>query len=292
MNSRIALIGTDRGGSRQWALGSADTWSFMCDTEPMEGIQSPFCVNYWWLTERKLGPFTSHMIKYPWPDLYCGSADFRWRFTSGLAKKSNNGADLTSKPKTNSYFEIICLMALCILRNKQWTWSYWKLHRRATDTTNVVTGEIAVITGKDHQETLRDDCGNRPAKAGILRRARKLWWVPVGWCRAVCQEKEAIMWIPIPSRTILLRSRIVLEWKTWNLSCRLWVWRVITNQNAAAALEYFFLYMEGLDQEVDMEQVKHALQETRWLGRLELFTPGVSLDGAHAMLRLIDLPIA
>ena len=49
--------------------------------------------------------------------------------------------------------------------------------------------------------------------------------------------------------------------------------------------------MEGLDQEVDMDQVKHALQETRWPGRLELFGDQVYLDGAHnphAMLRLIE----
>ena len=49
--------------------------------------------------------------------------------------------------------------------------------------------------------------------------------------------------------------------------------------------------MEGLDQEVDMDQVKLALQETRWPGRLELFGDQVYLDGAHnphAMLRLIE----
>ena len=39
-------------------------------------------------------------------------------------------------------------------------------------------------------------------------------------------------------------------------------------ENAAVALEAFLLYMEGLDQEVDIDQVKHALQETRWPGRL------------------------
>ena len=62
-------------------------------------------------------------------------------------------------------------------------------------------------------------------------------------------------------------------------------------ENATVALEAFFLYMEGLDQEVDMDQVKHALQETRWPGSLELFGDQVYLDGAHnphAMLRLIE----
>ena len=40
-----------------------------------------------------------------------------------------------------------------------------------------------------------------------------------------------------------------------------------------------------------MDQVKLALQETRWPGRLELFGDQVYLDGAHnphAMLRLIE----
>ena len=49
--------------------------------------------------------------------------------------------------------------------------------------------------------------------------------------------------------------------------------------------------MEGLDQEVDMEEVKHALQMKRWAGRLELFGDQVYLDGAHnphAMWRLIE----
>ena len=62
-------------------------------------------------------------------------------------------------------------------------------------------------------------------------------------------------------------------------------------ENAAVALEAFFLYMEGLEQAVDMNRVKLALQETRWPGRLELFGEQLYLDGAHnphAMARLIE----
>ena len=197
-----------------------------------------------------------------------------------------------------SYFEIICLMALLYFKEQAVDVVLLEVGIGGLlDTTNVVTGEIAVITsvGLDHQETLGGTIAAiAQQKAGIFKKGKK---AVVGLLSddaiTVCQEKAKQLDVDLYA----FQNDFGLEQdRFWNENVELVLPSLglkgdYQRENAAVALEAFFLYMEGLDQEVDMEQVKHALQETRWPGRLELFGDQVYLDGAHnphAMLRLIE----
>ena len=197
-----------------------------------------------------------------------------------------------------SYFEIICLMALLYFKEQAVDVVLLEVGIGGLlDTTNVVTGEIR----SDHfgwprspGNTGRDDCGNRPAKAGIFKKGKKAVVGPLSDdAIAVCQEKAEQLAVALHA----FQKDFGLEQdRFWNERVELVLPSLglkgdYQRENAAVAMEAFFLYMEGLDQEVDIDQVKHALQETRWPGRLELFGDQVYLDGAHnphAMLRLIE----
>jgi len=197
-----------------------------------------------------------------------------------------------------SYFEIICLMALLYFKEQAVDVVLLEVGIGGLlDTTNVVTGEIAVITsvGLDHQETLGGTIAAiAQQKAGIFKKGKKAVVGPLSDdAITVCQEKAKQLDVDLYA----FQNDFGLEQdRFWNENVELVLPSLglkgdYQRENAAVALEAFFLYMEGLDQEVDMEQVKHSLQETRWPGRLELFGDQVYLDGAHnphAMLRLIE----
>ena len=197
-----------------------------------------------------------------------------------------------------SYFEIICLMALLYFKEQGVDVVLLEVGIGGLlDTTNVVTGEIAVITsvGLDHQETLGGTIAEiAQQKAGIFKKGKTAVVGPLSDdAIAVCQEKAEQLAVALHA----FQKDFGLEQdRFWNERVELVLPSLglkgdYQRENAAVALEAFFLYMEGLDQEVDMDQVKHALQETRWPGRLELFGDQVYLDGAHnphAMLRLIE----
>ena len=197
-----------------------------------------------------------------------------------------------------SYFEIICLMALLYFKEQAVDVVLLEVGIGGLlDTTNVVTGEIAVITsvGLDHQETLGGTIAEiAQQKAGIFKKGKKAVVGPLSDdVVAVCQERAGQLDVDLHAfqkdfgleQDRFWNERVDLVWPSLGLKGD------YQRENAAVALETFLLYMEGLDQEVDMDQVKHALQETRWPGRLELFCDQVYLDGAHnphAMLRLIE----
>ena len=197
-----------------------------------------------------------------------------------------------------SYFEIICLMALLYFKEQAVDVVLLEVGIGGLlDTTNVVTGEIAVITsvGLDHQETLGGTIAEiAQQKAGIFKKGKKAVVGPLSDdAIAVCQERAEQLAVALH---VFQKDFGLEQGRFWNENVEL-VFPSLglkgdyQRENAAVALEAFLLYMEGLDQEVDMEQVKHALQETRWPGRLELFGDQVYLDGAHnphAMLRLIE----
>ena len=197
-----------------------------------------------------------------------------------------------------SYFEIICLMALLYFKEQAVDVVLLEVGIGGLlDTTNVVTGELAVITsvGLDHQETLGGTIAEiAQQKAGIFKKGKKAVVGPLpAEATAVCQDRAEQLDVDLYA----FQNDFGLEQdRFWNENVDLVLPSLglkgdYQRENAAVALEAFFLYMEGLDEEVDMEQVKHALQETRWPGRLELFGDQVYLDGAHnphAMLRLIE----
>lgn len=197
-----------------------------------------------------------------------------------------------------SYFEIICLMALLYFKEQAVDVVLLEVGIGGLlDTTNVVTGEIAVITsvGLDHQETLGGTVAEiAQQKAGIFKKGKKAVVGPLpAEATAVCQDRAEQLDVDLYA----FQNDFGLEQdRFWNENVELVLPSLglkgdYQRENAAVAMEAFFLYMEGLDQEVDIDQVKHALQETRWPGRLELFGDQVYLDGAHnphAMLRLIE----
>ena len=197
-----------------------------------------------------------------------------------------------------SYFEIICLMSLLYFKEQAVDVVLLEVGIGGLlDTTNVVTGEIAVITsvGLDHQETLGGTIAAiAQQKAGILKEGKKAVVGPLSdEATAVCREKAEQLAVDLHT----FQKDFGLEQdRFWNERAELVLPPLglkgdYQRENAAVALEAFFLYMEGLEQAVDMNRVKLALQETRWPGRLELFGEQLYLDGAHnphAMARLIE----
>ena len=197
-----------------------------------------------------------------------------------------------------SYFEIICLMALLYFKEQAVDVVLLEVGIGGLlDTTNVVTGEIAVITsvGLDHQETLGGTLAAiAQQKAGIFKQGKQAVVGPLSdEAAAVCHEKAEQLDVDLH----VFHKDFGLERnRFWNESVELDLPSLglkgdYQRENAAVALEAFLLYMKGAHQEVDKEHIKQALQETRWPGRLELFGDQVYLDGAHnphAMLRLIE----
>ena len=197
-----------------------------------------------------------------------------------------------------SYFEIICLMSLLYFKEQAVDVVLLEVGIGGRlDTTNVVTGEIAVITsvGLDHQETLGATIAAiAQQKAGIFKEGKKAVVGPLSdEATAVCREKAEQLAVDLHT----FQEDFGLEQdRFWNERAELVLPPLglkgdYQRENAAVALEAFFLYMEGLEQVVDMNRVKLALQETRWPGRLELFGEQLYLDGAHnphAMARLIE----
>lgn len=197
-----------------------------------------------------------------------------------------------------SYFEIICLMALLYFKEQAVDVVLLEVGIGGLlDTTNVVTGELAVITsvGLDHQETLGGTLAAiAQQKAGIFKQGKQAVVGPLSdEAVAVCHEKAEQLDVDLHA----FHKDFGLEQnRFWNESVELDLPSLglkgdYQRENAAVALEAFLLYMKGAHQEVDKERIKQALQETRWPGRLELFGDKVYLDGAHnphAMLRLIE----
>jgi len=197
-----------------------------------------------------------------------------------------------------SYFEIICLMALLYFKEQAVDVVLLEVGIGGLlDTTNVVTGEIAVITsvGLDHQETLGGTLAEiSQQKAGIFKQGKKAVVGPLSdEAAAVCHEKAEQLDVDLHT---FQEDFGIEQNRFWNESVELDLPSLglkgdYQRENAAVALEAFLLYMKGAHQEVDKEHIKQALQETRWPGRLELFGDQVYLDGAHnphAMLRLIE----
>ena len=197
-----------------------------------------------------------------------------------------------------SFFEFFCLMSLLYFKEQAVDVVLLEVGIGGLlDTTNVVTGEIAVITsvGLDHQETLGGTIAAiAQQKAGIFKEGKKAVVGPLSdEATAVCREKAEQLAVDLHT----FQKDFGLEQdRFWNERAELVLPPLglkgdYQRENAAVALEAFFLYMEGLEQAVDMNRVKLALQETRWPGRLELFGEQLYLDGAHnphAMARLIE----
>ena len=304
MNSRIGLnfrSGLDRMEQAVSLLGRPDKAYPILHVTGTNGKGSTiaFLRQLLMAHEKKVGTFTSpHMISIH--DRICiGDRPISDEdFTRIGQEVQQMEQTLLQTQDQLSYFEIICLMALLYFKEQGVDVVLLEVGIGGLlDTTNVVTGEIAVITsiGLDHQETLGGTVAAiAQQKAGIFKKDKKAVVGPLSdEAAAVCQEKAKELAVDLHA----FEKDFGLEQDHfWNESVELVLPSLglkgdYQRENATVALEAFFLYMEGLDQEVDMDQVKLALQETRWPGRLELFGDQVYLDGAHnphAMLRLIE----
>lgn len=165
------------------------------------------------------------------------------------------------------------------------------------DTTNVVTGEIAVITsiGLDHQETLGNSLEEiAKQKAGIFKPERVAVIANLApEAQLVCQK------IAEDLDVTLYQADKDFSFKEGQFSSSLAELRqlklglegVYQEENAALALQAFLLFMAQRDEKVDQEAVRAALQATKWVGRLEAVTEHIYLDGAHnlpALERLVE----
>ena len=197
-----------------------------------------------------------------------------------------------------SYFEILTLMALLYFKEEQVDVALIEVGIGGLlDTTNVVAGDIAVVTsvGLDHQETL----GNSIAaiaeqKAGIFKEKK------VAVIGPLAEEARRICELRAKKLDVVLyeygRDFSFSKGQFFSLDVniphlKLSLAGTYQEENAAVALQSFLLFMGQHSWQVQIEQVRKALQETHWAGRLEYFERGIYLDGAHnlpALYRLVE----
>ncbi|MCY7022011.1 bifunctional folylpolyglutamate synthase/dihydrofolate synthase [Streptococcus sanguinis] len=248
---------------------------------------------------RKTGSFTSpHMISIH--DRICingqpiAPADFI-RLGQEVQKMEQ---ELLKSHDQLSYFEILTLIAFLYFKEQEVDIALIEVGIGGfLDTTNVITGDIAVISsvGLDHQETLgRSLTMIAEQKAGIFKPGRPAVIGPLPEeARLVCAQRAQELGIELYQygRDFSLAHQTFSN-STMTLSnLELGLKGGYQEENAALALQAFLLFMQQQGWEVDSAKIRTALQETRWAGRLEEASPGIYLDGAHnlpALERLVE----
>jgi len=197
-----------------------------------------------------------------------------------------------------SFFELLTLIALLYFKEQDVDLVLLEVGIGGLlDTTNVVTGEIAVITsiGLDHQETLGESLEEIAGqKAGIFKSGKKAVIAKLApEAELVCQSKARELDVN------LYQAGRDLTLKTGNFSSSLASFSQLKiglegayqQENASLALQSFLLFMASREEKIEEELVRQALQETHWAGRLERIRPQIYLDGAHnlpALTRLVE----
>ena len=190
-----------------------------------------------------------------------------------------------------SFFELLTLIAFLYFREQEVDLVLLEVGIGGLlDTTNVVTGEIAVITsiGLDHQETLGDSLEEiAEQKAGIFKAGKKAVIAKLPpEARLVCQKKAESLAVDLYQAGQDFSSSLA------NLSqLKIGLEGAYQQENAALALQTFLLFMREEKEIVDEQLVRQALEKTHWAGRLERIRPQIYLDGAHnlpALTRLVE----
>ena len=197
-----------------------------------------------------------------------------------------------------SFFELLTLIALLYFKEEKVDLVLLEVGIGGLlDTTNVVTGGIAVITsiGLDHQETLGDSLEEiAEQKAGIFKTGKKAVIAKLSpEAELVCQSKARELDVD------LYQAGQDFALKAGNFSSKLESFSQLKiglegayqQENASLALQSFLLFMASREERVDEQLVRQALQETHWAGRLERIHPQIYLDGAHnlpALTRLVE----
>ena len=197
-----------------------------------------------------------------------------------------------------SFFELLTLIALLYFKEQKVDLVLLEVGIGGLlDTTNVVTGEIAIITsiGLDHQETLGDSLtAIAEQKAGIFKPGNSAVIANLAQeAQLVCQRTATDLGVS------LYQADQDFSFRNGNFSSSLADFNHLIlglegayqEENAALALQAFLLFMAQRDEKVDQEAVRAALQATKWAGRLEAITEHIYLDGAHnlpALERLVE----
>ena len=165
------------------------------------------------------------------------------------------------------------------------------------DTTNVVTGEIAVITsiGLDHQETLGDSLtAIAEQKAGIFKPGRAAVIANLApEAQLVCQKIAEDLDVTLyqADRDFSFKSGDFSSSLADLTQLKLGLEGAYQEENAALALQAFLLFMTERGEKINEEAIRCALKTTSWAGRLEAVTEHIYLDGAHnlpALERLVE----
>ena len=197
-----------------------------------------------------------------------------------------------------SFFELLTLIALLYFKEQRVDIVLLEVGIGGLlDTTNIVTGEIAVITsiGLDHQETLGDSLEEiAEQKAGIFKTGKKAVIANLApEAELVCQKRARELAVD------LYQSGQDFSFNAGDFSSSLARFSQLEislegayqQENASLALETFLLFMASREEKVEEELVRQALKKTHWAGRLERIRPQIYLDGAHnlpALTRLVE----
>ncbi len=197
-----------------------------------------------------------------------------------------------------SFFELLTLIALLYFKEQKVDLVLLEVGIGGLlDTTNVVTGEIAIITsiGLDHQETLGDSLSAiAEQKAGIFKPGKSAVIANLASeAQLVCQRTATGLGVS------LYQADQDFSFRNGNFSSSLAGFNHLIlglegayqEENAALAIQAFLLFMNQRGEKVDQEAVRAALGATRWAGRLEAITEHIYLDGAHnlpALERLVE----
>ena len=197
-----------------------------------------------------------------------------------------------------SFFELLTLIALLYFKEQGVDLVLLEVGIGGLlDTTNVVTGEIAIITsiGLDHQETLGDSVAAiAEQKAGIFKAGKSAVIANLApEAQIVCQKIAEDLGVT------LYQADKDFSFKEGQFSSSLAELRQLKiglegayqEENAALALQAFLLFMNQRGEVVNQEAIRLALKTTSWAGRLEAVTEHIYLDGAHnlpALERLVE----
>ena len=197
-----------------------------------------------------------------------------------------------------SFFELLTLIALLYFKEQKVDLLLLEVGIGGLlDTTNVVTGEIAIITsiGLDHQETLGDSLvAIAEQKAGIFKPGNSAVIANLApEAQLVCKKTATNLGVS------LYQANKDFSFRNGNFYSSLADFNHLIlglegayqEENAALALQAFLLFMVQRNEKVDQEAVRAALQATKWAGRLEAVTEHIYLDGAHnlpALERLVE----
>ena len=197
-----------------------------------------------------------------------------------------------------SFFELLTLIAFLYFREQEVDLVLLEVGIGGLlDTTNVVTGEIAVITSidLDHQETLGDSLEEiAEQKAGIFKVGKKAVIAKFApKAELVCQKRARELAVELyqAGGDFTLNAGDFSSSLASFSKLEIGLEGAYQQENASLALQSFLLFMASREEKIEEELVRQALQETHWAGRLERIRPQIYLDGAHnlpALTRLVE----